>query len=251
MTASPSILQAAAALAQSHHAPYDPSHDFHHVHRVRLQSLRLARSLSPTPDLLVVELAALFHDLVDAKYLRLEPGQKPPSARDHLEPFWASFGDDVISEAQRRLVERVVDNVSYSKEVKRIKAGEETDWHRECPELQCVQDADKLDAIGAFGILRCAAYSGASSVPLFVPPSPSPLSPSPSSLTTTSSARAPTKSSAIDHFHEKLLKLEGMMKTPLGRTMAQKRTAMMREFVDEVEREWSEITDEEVKVAEQ
>ncbi|GAA5957410.1 hypothetical protein JCM21900_003297, partial [Sporobolomyces salmonicolor] len=240
--ASPAILQAAASLAQSHHAPYDPSHDWHHVHRVRLQALRLARSLSPSPDLLVVELSALFHDLLDAKYLRLEPGQKPPTAREHLEPFWASFSDEVVSERQRRLVERVIENVSYSKEVKRIKAGEETDWHSECLELHCVQDADKLDAIGAFGILRCAAYSGASSVPLFVPPSSSRLSSSPSSLGSTSIAPAPAKSSAIDHFHEKLLRLEGMMKTPLGRTMARKRTEMMREFVGEVEREWNEIS---------
>lgn len=167
------IIEAAEARAREHHAQYDPSHDFFHVDRVRKLSLAIARSLAqagPSPDLLVVELAALFHDLIDAKYL--PAGSKPQNGHETLAPFWAGHGQH-LDEQRRRLVEDIVDNVSYSKEVKRIAAGGQTDWHLTCPELHwsalsgsslsrlkvarlnrtfhSVQDADKLDAIGAFG----------------------------------------------------------------------------------------------------
>lgn len=126
-----SLLAAAEALARAHHAQYDSSHDFHHAHRVRLQSLLIARSLPSSPDLLVVELSALFHDLLDAKYL---PAGTRTTPRELLGPFWAERGEGV-SEERRRLVEEVVGNVSYSKEVKRVGKGEETEWHRSCQEL--------------------------------------------------------------------------------------------------------------------
>ncbi|GAA5914992.1 hypothetical protein JCM6882_001953 [Rhodosporidiobolus microsporus] len=250
------VVLAASALAQQHHARYDPSHDFHHVTRVRRLAVSIAKSLNSTcssspesgadgqlpVDVLVVTLAALTHDLLDAKYL---PPGAPSSARGLLEPFWAQYSAEEISEEQRRLVERVVENVSYSKEKKRIAAGEETEWHRTSRELHCVQDADKLDAIGAFGIMRCAAYSAITSRPLYLPPvSPSP-SPQQAPLSSSSSAASPSDDSAIAHFHDKLLKLEALMKTPRGKELARRRTEFLRVFVGEVEREWAEGGEEE------
>ncbi|GAA6048362.1 hypothetical protein JCM3770_000968 [Rhodotorula araucariae] len=228
------VVQAAEQLARSHHAQYDPSHDFYHVARVRGLALALARSLpAPSPDPLVVELAALFHDLLDRKYL---PKDKPvPSAEEHLASFWSAFTEDEVDDRQRRLVERVVENVSYSKEVERIAVGRQTDWHLTCQELHCVQDADKLDAIGAFGIMRCSAYSALTNRPLYVPPS-TPASPSPA-------AERAAGDSAIDHFHDKLFKLEAMMKTPRGRELARARTESMRRFVQDTEREWREAAE--------
>jgi hypothetical protein len=127
------LLAASHALAEAHHAQYDSSHDIHHVNRVVSLSLALARTL-PAVDLLVVELAARFHDLLDAKYM--PAGVPVPSARDHLRSFWdANDTEGETSGEQRALVEKVMENVSYSKEVKRIKAGAVTDWHRECLEL--------------------------------------------------------------------------------------------------------------------
>ncbi|ORY77249.1 hypothetical protein BCR35DRAFT_292314 [Leucosporidium creatinivorum] len=216
------------AIARAHHSNYDPSHDYHHITRVVSFSLLLSRSLPSPVDSLVIHLSALAHDLIDKKYL---PPGSTLTAAEHLAPHWKGF-EEIISAEQRALVERIVDNVSYSKEVKRIKNGEETEWHRSCRELHCVQDADKLDAIGAFGILRCAAYSGATLVPLHTPPSTN-TSPTPTS--------APAKSSAIDHFHEKLFNLEGMMKTEKGREMARKRTERMSEFVEWVGEEWEDV----------
>lgn len=135
-------MRAAELRAQQHHAQYDPSHDFHHVDRVRRLALVLAAE--GAVDVLVVELAALFHDLIDAKYLPASLSATP-TARATLASFWAQHDADgghggdprlpVLDEDRRRLVERIVDNVSYSKEVKRIAAGQQTEWHLSCPEL--------------------------------------------------------------------------------------------------------------------
>lgn len=128
----PLLLAAAERLARTHHAQYDPSHDFYHVERVRRLALAIARSLSGPVDPFVVQLAALFHDLLDAKYL---PKDAPaPTARDHLAGFWALYGAG-LSDERRRLVERIIENVSHSKEVKRIKEGRQTEWHETCQEL--------------------------------------------------------------------------------------------------------------------
>jgi uncharacterized protein len=84
------------------------------------------------------------------------------------------------------------------------------------------------------GILRCAAYSGASNIALhsgFVVEDDS----------LSSTAKLPAKSTAIDHFAEKLFSLEGMMKTDMGRTMAKRRTEVMRSFVTQVDNEWDDI----------
>lgn len=131
------VILAAENRARDHHEQYDPSHDFWHVDRVRRLSLSIAHhSTSSAPlhriDLLVVELAALFHDLIDAKYL--PKGSEATDAKGTLEPFWRAHGA-VVAEDRRRLVEQIVDNVSFSKEVKRIKAGGQTEWHLSCPEL--------------------------------------------------------------------------------------------------------------------
>lgn len=140
------VVRAAEQLAIRHHAPYDPSHDVHHVSRVTSLALLVAASLEPSGpepdrpslDLLVVHLSALFHDLLDSKYLPpLAPGEAAPTPRSRLEPFWTEFSNDEITPEQRRLVERIVDNVSYSKEVKRLRGelGGITEWHQTCREL--------------------------------------------------------------------------------------------------------------------
>lgn len=126
------LLAAAEQLARAHHAQYDPSHDFYHVERVRQLALAIARSLPSPVDALVVELAALFHDLLDAKYLSKDA--PAPTARDHLAGFWAQHGAG-LSDERRRLVERIIENVSHSKEVKRMKEGRQTEWHEMCQEL--------------------------------------------------------------------------------------------------------------------
>lgn len=95
------------------------------------------------------------------------------------------------------------------------------------------------------GIMRCAAFSAISNRPLYLPSSPA----APAVSDTASPSAAPTPAaappssagdSAIDHFHDKLFKLEGMMKTARGRELARRRTESMRQFVEDTEREWRE-----------
>lgn len=136
------------------------------VERVRRTALALAQNISSNnteskgPDLLVVELAALLHDVVDKKYVT------PAEAADPYKfflPFFQSLAKDhdldLISDGRARLVTRIVENVSWSTEKKLHTAGLIEEWHRNCVELHCVQDADRLDAIGAFGVMRVSAYS--------------------------------------------------------------------------------------------
>ncbi|KAJ2905028.1 hypothetical protein GGI21_004219, partial [Coemansia aciculifera] len=155
------IVQCTESFVREYMGKYDCSHDWQHVQRVVRQALTLARSetLHRPIDLLVVHLAALLHDVDDAKY-RQEDG---PAFSSSL--FLQELG---LDKSRAELVCRVVDSVSFRKELlanEQDKVGtgdpEERQWRQTCAELACVQDADRLDAIGAFGILRCAAFSGA------------------------------------------------------------------------------------------
>ncbi|KAJ7285171.1 hypothetical protein C8J57DRAFT_1290619 [Mycena rebaudengoi] len=203
-------------------AKYDPSHDAFHVQRVRKTSLAIANSLSPKPDLLVVELAALLHDVLDKKYVSAE--QASDSYAFFL-PFFSKMstehGVDLIQDGRARQISQIVDNVSWSTETKLRKNNQWTKWHDDCVELHCVQDADRLDAIGAFGILRVAAYSAAVNRPLHVP---------------VDDVQSPD--SAIQHFHDKLLRIHERLKTEPGKLMGQKRHRVMVEFLASVDDEY-------------
>lgn len=199
------VLAAAEKLMVATMARYDPSHDMFHgmaasglfasfqaladvyglyssVRRVRKTALSLARSLShKNPDLLVVDLAALLHDVLDKKYVSAAEAADPYA---YFLPFFQSLGKDyaldLISDGRAALIVKIVENVSWTTENKLRESGKFGEWHTTCIELHCVQDADRLDAIGAFGgsqifsklgehrpgchitgIMRCAAYSAA------------------------------------------------------------------------------------------
>lgn len=171
-------------------ANYDSSHDFAHIQRV----LALAHRIQPTipaTHRAVVTLSALLHDVGDKKYLK--PGE---DASRLIQDLLISFGAD---ESLASTVQTICSAVSYSSEVKdpaRVKA-----LVAQLPELGVVQDADRLDAIGAVGIGRCFTFSG---------------------------AKGRTLGDSIEHFGDKLVKLEGMMKTDLGRELAVERTKRIR-----------------------
>lgn len=120
---------------------------------MRTTALRIARALSSAPpDLLVVELAALLHDVLDKKYVSAAEAADPYA---FFLPFFQQaaeeHGVDLVQDGRARTIARIVDNVSWSTE-KRLRAeGNWGGWHEGCLELHCVQDADRLDAIGAFG----------------------------------------------------------------------------------------------------
>lgn len=229
------LLTAAEDFVKDKFKDHDPSHDWHHVHRVRLMAVNLTRcdslKRSEQPvDMLVVELAALFHDLCDSKYVKDEDTGNPIRAKKVLESFFAPFIQyQLISLQQVHLVYQIVDSVSWSKEearlerVRKNKAQglptgqadlDQEKWEHQCKEFQCVSDADRLDSIGSvgtckdvrlaydfnypIGILRVAAYSGIKNRPLHIPPANAKNDSKPPAEQGTS-----YNNSAIAHFHAK------------------------------------------------
>lgn len=128
------------------------------VQRVRRTALKLASEpsiSSRSPDLLVIELSALLHDVLDKKYVP-EPLSSDPYAFflpmfEELDKNYPSVGLLVQEGRRARLIADIVANVSWTTEKRLRQEGGWGAWHESCLELHCVQDADRLDAIGAFG----------------------------------------------------------------------------------------------------
>ncbi|KAH6652860.1 HD domain-containing protein [Truncatella angustata] len=171
-------------------AKYDGSHDFNHIQRVS----GLARHIyanSPDREALdfqTIVLGALLHDVGDKKYLK--PGE---DASTLVLDLLLSYGAD---EQLAHKVQTICLGVSYSSEIK--DPARVQDLIKQYPELAIVQDADRLDAIGGVGIGRCFTFGGAKS------------------------ERAMDET--VQHFDDKLVRLQGMMKTEVGRQLAKERT---------------------------
>lgn len=153
------IIRTVEARMEDAMAKYDPSHDAYHVRRVRKMALQIARTVSSSaskqPDLLVIEIAALLHDVLDKKYASPEALIDPYNT--YFVPFFQALAlevpsIDLVKDGRAKKITMIVENVSWSTEVKLRKEGKWGAWHDECLELHCVQDADRLDAIGAFGM---------------------------------------------------------------------------------------------------
>ncbi|CAD6918758.1 unnamed protein product [Tilletia controversa] len=253
------ILYTAEQFVREKFRHHDPSHDWHHVHRVRQLALHIATdpTLPHPPHPLILELGALFHDLCDSKYLPLpSTSAQSSSAYTVLQPFFDALPPsthELLSQHARAQVERIVDHVSWSKDARRRKEraeavgrgedpreinggreGEQMDWEEGCVEFWCVSDADRLDAIGSIGVLRCAAFSAIKNRPLHIPPA-----------NPEGDSRPPAEQgegyngSCIAHFHEKLLLIRGdRLRTEKARAEAERRQAFMQSFLDELDLEW-------------
>ncbi|KAG9774124.1 hypothetical protein KCU88_g5576, partial [Aureobasidium melanogenum] len=181
---------------------FDASHDFDHVKRVVNNALAILKkeehrrkqeTLPPLNPLSVI-LGALLHDVEDRKYI---------AAMDNDSPLKRAIVEAGMPIEYAAQIQMLVEGVSYSSEVKnpdRVR-----NLIAAIPELAIVQDADRLDAIGAIGIGRCFTFGGAKG--------------------------ARSLEDSIHHFEDKLLKLEGMMKTDPGKAMAHERTRRIREFM--------------------
>ncbi|KAJ1672509.1 hypothetical protein EV182_007038, partial [Spiromyces aspiralis] len=203
---------------------YDPSHDWYHVQRVVRQALRIAADESrrlnrpDAVDLEVVHLASLLHDVNDAKY-------KPASGETSITDFLIERGLDGV---RAELIARIVQSVSFRQELQFIEQDslgqadpDEKEWRATCLELHCVQDADRLESIGAFGIARCMAFSAARNRPLFDPED------KPIDNMSFDQYEVLTKNnegSAVRHFYEKLFRIKDLIKTHTGREEAERRT---------------------------
>ncbi|VDC06793.1 unnamed protein product [Peniophora sp. CBMAI 1063] len=220
------IISAAEELMRETMARYDCSHDAYHVERVRKTALQLARSVSKTPDLLTVELAALLHDVLDKKYVSAEEAADPYA---YFLPFFTELHSrapsiNLVEDGRAKAIAMIVENVSWSTEKKLRAAGKWGEWHEECVELHCVQDADRLDAIGAFGIMRCAAFTAATNNSLHAP-----------------EGDPRREASTVQHFYDKLLHIKDRMKTEPGKHAAERRHKLMLDFLQGVDEEYNAV----------
>ena len=190
-------------------------HDWFHIERVRNTSLAIAREEGA--DLFIVELAALLHDVADWKFAGGDHNAGSRAAREWL--------------ASLHVAPAIIDHVcSIIAGLSFKGAGVETPMNS--IEGQCVQDADRLDALGAIGIARAFAYGGHKGRPLYdpaVPPQPH----------ATFEAYKKNTGPTLNHFYEKLLLLKDRMTTPTARRLAAARHAYLEEFLSQFLAEWS------------
>lgn len=187
-------------------------HDFYHTYRV----FRMAQHLAEEEgvDLLTVQLAALLHDVDDRK---LSPDTWQTHAR--AKSFLRKQG---VEETQIQVIVQAIQEVSFRGSDSVVPS---------TPEGKCVQDADRLDAIGAIGIARCFAYGGSHHRPIHDPETLP-------NLNMDAAAYYKSESTSINHFYEKLLLLSETMTTPTGRRIAQQRHRYLQEFLEEFLAEW-------------
>ena len=189
-------------------------HDWWHVFRV----WNTARKIAETEDvdLLVVELGALLHDIADSKFHGGDESIGPRMAGEFLSSLNLPEGTIVH-------VQQIIKNISF-------KGGKEARQFSS-PELDVVQDADRLDAMGAIGIARTFNFGGHKNREIYNPEIPPDFNMDKEAY---KSSAAPT----LNHFYEKLLLLKDLMNTSTGRKMAQTRHDFMLKFLDEFYREW-------------
>ncbi|TQI69458.1 uncharacterized protein JM79_0337 [Gramella sp. Hel_I_59] len=189
-------------------------HDWFHIERVYKNSLNIAAS--EEADLLVVKLGALLHDIADSKFHGGDDTVGPAKAREFLQTQKVS--EEIIDH-----VVKIIENISF-------KGGNVQQQFRSM-ELDIVQDADRLDALGAIGIARTFNYGGFKNRPLYDPEIKPNLNMSKEEY---KASLAPT----INHFYEKLLLLKERMNTATGRKIAEQRHAFMEVFLDQFYAEW-------------
>ena len=188
-------------------------HDYFHTLRVYKTAARIAEAEGA--DVETVQLAALLHDVDDRK---LSP--ETYANKDIARAFLKENG---VSAPTIETICKIIAEVSFSEGVT-----------PDTLESQCVQDADRLDALGAVGIARTFAYGGSHHREMYNPDIPP-------KINMTREEYANSKSTSINHFYEKLFLLKDLMNTPAARQIAEQREAFMRDFVDVFMAEWNGI----------
>lgn len=192
------IIQEAMDFARDVFAGDAGGHDFDHTMRVYRMALRIGEAEGADPE--IVGLAALLHDVDDHKL--------SPDTCENLRRARNFLHSQPVSPETAEKILRIIAQTSYS-------AGQKPD----CLEGKCVQDADRLDAMGAIGIARTFAYGGSRSRRLHDP-------------------AGEDKTTSVQHFYDKLLKLEGLMNTETGRRLARERHLYMEAFLTRFYGEW-------------
>ncbi|MBQ4913555.1 HD domain-containing protein [Maribacter sp. MMG018] len=196
-------------------------HDWFHIQRVYNNSLLIAKN--EEADTLVVSLGALLHDIADAKFYDGDEKIGPRMATDFLTSL------NVSNETIDHVV-KIIENISFKNSLERDKENSFSS-----KELKIVQDADRLDAIGAIGIARAFNYGGFKNRPLYNPE----IAPK---LDLTKEEYKKSVAPTINHFYEKLLLLKEKMNTETGKKLAEQRHQYMLNFLEQFYKEWDPLT---------
>lgn len=190
-------------------------HDWFHIERVYKNAVLIANG--ENCDILIVQLGALLHDIADSKFNDGDETVGPKKARLFLE-------SKTVSEKTITHVVNIIENISF-------KGGHETKKFSSL-ELDIVQDADRLDAIGAIGVARTFNYGGFKNRVIYNPEIKPNLNMSKEEY---KNSDAPT----INHFYEKLLLLKDKMNTKTGKKIADQRHDFMELFLTQFYAEWN------------
>ena len=191
-------------------------HDWFHIERVYNNALLIAKD--ERVDTFIVALGALLHDIADAKFYEGDESIGPKMAKDFLKK-------QNVSETLIQKIESIIRNISFKNSLDKTNVSPLT------PELQVIQDADRLDALGAIGIARAFNYGGFKNRVLFNPSIKPKMKQSKEEY---KKSKAPT----INHFYEKLFLLKDKMNTKTGKKMALKRHEYMEHFLKQFYKEW-------------
>lgn len=192
----------------------EAGHDWFHIERVYKNALLIASD--ENCDLNIVKLGALLHDIADSKFNDGDETVGPKVAREFLESQNAT--EQMIVH-----VINIIENISFK--------GGNFEKKFSSKELEIVQDADRLDALGAIGIARTFNYGGFKNRQLYNPA----ISPK---LNMSKEEYKNSESPTLNHFYEKLLLLKDKMNTPTGRKLAEQRHKFMEHFLSQFYAEW-------------
>ncbi|MDF2905466.1 MAG: metal-dependent phosphohydrolase [Herbinix sp.] len=187
-------------------------HDYHHSVRVYNNALHIAEQEGG--KLLLIKLAALLHDVDDRKLF---------STSDNLEHANTFLRENGVDASTTESICRIIKSVSFTGNGSSIP---------DSLEGKIVQDADRLDALGAIGIARTFAYGGHKGRPIYDPGE------IPIENMTAEEYRSHI-SNSINHFYEKILKLKDLINTQTARSMAERRHAFIENYLEEFMSEWN------------
>ena len=190
-------------------------HDWFHIERVYKNAILISEE--ENCHVFTVKLAALLHDIADSKFHNGDENIGPTIARSFLENL-------EIKEEVTNHVVQIIENVSF-------KGGHKSSNFRSI-ELDIVQDADRLDAIGAIGIARTFNYGGFKNRALYDPE----IKPN---LEMTKEEYKSSTAPTINHFYEKLLLLKDRMNTATGKKIAKERHQFMEYYLQQFYKEWN------------
>jgi uncharacterized protein len=190
-------------------------HDWFHIERVYNNALLIAQG--ENCDIVIVQLGALLHDIADSKFHNGDETVGPAMAWEFLEK--ENVPEEIIIH-----VVNIIENISFK--------GGNTERKFSSIELDIVQDADRLDALGAIGVARAFNYGGFKNRALYNPA----IQPN---LNMTKEEYKATTAPTINHFYEKLLLLKDRMNTATGRKIAEGRHQFMETFLEQFYAEWN------------